>query len=279
MDTVRAARRRRIDAIDLPLHVVGDAMDFAFATEPGPGRPNEDHVIVSAGFAIVLDGVTQPPDLDTGCVHDPVWLVRELGSCLVEALTVEPTAPLDLTLAAAIDRVRGRHGGRCDLTDPNSPSSTVAIVRERGDQVDYLVLCDSSVVFEDGAGITVIHDDRTETLPAYDRHTVARLRNRPEGFWVASTDPAAAAEALTGSVARNRLRRLLLCTDGISRLTEFFRLSWGEVFSLVERSGPRAAVDAVRRYEVACPELLTRPGRARVKRHDDATIAVLHSRA
>ncbi|MEU7575828.1 protein phosphatase 2C domain-containing protein [Micromonospora sp. NPDC049240] len=249
-------------------------MDFAFATEPGPGRPNEDHVIVSGGFAIVLDGVTRPPDLDTGCVHGAVWLVRTLATCLVEALAAEPAATLDLILASAIDRLRGRHAGRCDLTNPNSPSSTVAIVRERGDQVDYLVLCDSSVVFEDGNGITVVQDDRTARLPAYDRHTVARLRNRPGGFWVASTDPSAAAEALTGSVARDNLRRLLLCTDGVSRLVEFFGLDWAEIFVLVERSGPRGVIDAVRRYEETCPGLLTRPGHARGKRHDDATLAV-----
>ncbi|MCG5472064.1 protein phosphatase 2C domain-containing protein [Micromonospora sp. LAH09] len=252
-------------------------MDFAFATEPGPDRPNEDHVIASATFAVVLDGVTQLPDLDTGCVHDPVWLVRELGICLVESLTREPLVPLDLTLAKAILWLRSRHEGRCDLSNPNSPSSTVAIVRERGNQVDYLVLCDSSVVFEDASGVTVIHDNRTDGLPAYDRHTVARLRNRPGGFWVASTDPAAAAEAVTGSVPLDGLRRMLLCTDGVSRLTEFFGFDWTDVFQLVERSGPRAAIDVVREYEMNSSGLLTRPGRGRVKQHDDATLAVLCS--
>ncbi|GGO14701.1 hypothetical protein GCM10011576_25990 [Micromonospora parathelypteridis] len=54
-------------------------MDFAFATAPGSDRPNEDHVVVAADYAIVLDGVTQLPDLDTGCVHGPAWLVRETG--------------------------------------------------------------------------------------------------------------------------------------------------------------------------------------------------------
>ncbi|PWR11668.1 hypothetical protein DKT69_26170 [Micromonospora sicca] len=252
-------------------------MDFAFATEPGSDRPNEDHVVVSAGFAIVLDGVTQPPDLDTGCVHNPAWLVRALASCLVEALSADQAAALNQILATAIDRMRGLHKGSCDLTDPNSPSTTVAMVRERGDQVDYLVLCDSSVVFEDGDGIVAVHDNRTDTLPAYDRHTVAGLRNRPGGFWVASTDPAAAAEAVTGTLSRQGLRRLLLCTDGISRLTEIFPLDWTDVFRLVERGGPRAAIDAVRAYEVDRPELLVRSGRGRVKRHDDATLAVLRS--
>ncbi|MFI2714560.1 protein phosphatase 2C domain-containing protein [Micromonospora sp. NPDC018662] len=251
------------------------AVDFAFATTPGSDRPNEDHVVVSPDWAIVLDGVTQPPGLDTGCVHGPAWLVRELGDCLVGALTAGPVTPLDQVLSAAIERLRGRHGGRCDLSNPYSPSSTVAVVRATGDQVDYLVLCDSSVVFENADGVTVVHDDRTDTLPAYDRHTVARLRNRPGGFWVASTDPAAAAEAVTGRAARSGLRRLMLCTDGVSRLTEFFALSWATVFGIAERSGPRAVIDTVRRHETGRPELLVRPGRGPVKQHDDATLVVL----
>lgn len=250
-------------------------MEFAYATEPGSDRPNEDHVVVGARFAIVLDGVTQLPGLDTGCVHDPVWLVRTLGSCLAEVLAVDPTAALDRILATAIDGLCGLHGGGCDLTNPNSPSATVAMVRERAGRVDYLALCDSSVVFDTGGGLVAVHDDRAATLPAYDRETVARLRNRPGGFWVASTNPAAAAEAVTGSVARDGLRRMLLCTDGVSRLTEFFDLSWADVFRMVERSGPRAAIDAVRAYEAARPELLARPGRKRIKQHDDATLAVL----
>ncbi|PTA45948.1 protein phosphatase 2C domain-containing protein [Micromonospora sp. RP3T] len=250
-------------------------MDFAFATAPGSDRPNEDHVVVSADWAFVLDGVTRPPGLDTGCVHGPAWLVRQLGDCLVGALTAAPAAPLDRVLATAIDRLRCRHEGRCDLSNPHSPSSTVAVVRATDDQVDYLVLCDSSVVFENADGRTVVHDDRTDKLPAYDRDTVARLRNRPGGFWVASTDPAAAAEAVTGRVARSGLRRLLLCTDGVSRLTEFFALDWAEVFGIAERSGPGAVIDTVRRHETGRPELLARPGRGPVKQHDDATLAVL----
>lgn len=250
-------------------------MEFVSATVPGSDRPNEDHVVVSAGYAIVLDGVTQLPGLDTGCVHGPAWLVRQLGDCLTAVLTADPAMPLGPVLATAIERLRDRHARRCDLSNPHSPSCTVAMVRARGEHVDYLVLCDSSVVFEDERGVTVVHDDRTETLPAYDRHSVGRLRNRPGGFWVASTDPAAAAEAVTGSVASSGLRRLLLCTDGVSRLTEFFQLSWGEVFDLAEQSGPYAVIDAVRSYETSRPDLLVRPGRGPVKQHDDATLAVL----
>lgn len=167
-------------------------MDFAFATEPSPGHANEDHVLVSAGFAIVLDGVTRLPDLVDGCHHGPRWLVRMLGAHLCQALSAGGTAGLTDVLASGIEDIKSRHANTCDLTDPNSPSATLAIVRERGEFVDYLVLCDSVVVVEDAAGITAITDDRLDFLPAYDRATVAQLRNTPDGFWVASTAPQAA---------------------------------------------------------------------------------------
>jgi hypothetical protein len=129
------------------------------------------------------------------------------------------------------------------------------------------------VVFENASGIVVVNDDRTDRLPAYDRVTVAAARNRPNGFWVASTAPEAAAEAVTGDVRTDGLRRLLVCSDGVSRLVDFFGRSWADVFELIEGYRPRAAIDLVRAYEVRHPDRLARPGR-RVKQHDDATLAV-----
>jgi hypothetical protein len=249
---------------------------FSFATEPAPGRTNEDHVVVAAGFAIVLDGVTQLPGLDSGCVHGPGWYVRTLGANLATALSDDPAVPLDAALTGAIRDVCAGHAGTCDLTNPNSPSSTVAVVRERDEHLDYLVLCDSAVVFEGDDGLVVVDDDRTERLPSYDRASVAALRNRPGGFWVASTMPEAAAEALTGTVEADRVRRLLLCTDGVSRLVQYFDRTWPEVFALAEAAGPGAVIDAVRAAEIEHPDRITHPVR-NVKKHDDATL-VLRSR-
>lgn len=248
-------------------------MEFAFATEAAPGRANEDHLLVSAGFAIVLDGVTQLPGLNTGCVHGPGWYVRALGASLAAALSHDPAVPLEGALSGAIRDVCARHAHTCDLTNPNSPSSTVALVRERDDHLDYLVLCDSAVVFERDDGLVVVDDDRTGRLPAYDRASVAALRNRPGGFWVASTVPEAAAEALTGTVEAARVRRLLLCTDGVSRLVEYFDRTWPEVFARAEAAGPRAVIDAVRAAETEHPDRISHPVR-NVKKHDDATLVL-----
>jgi hypothetical protein len=249
-------------------------VDFAFATESSPGRLNEDYLLISESFAIVLDGATELPGLDSGCVHGPRWLVRALGGRLAEALSGEPEVDLRQALATALIEVGDRHRGTCDLRNPHSPSATLAIVRQRGESLDYLVLCDSAVVFEDAHGVTWVNDDRVDRLPAYDRQTVGRLRNAAGGFWVASTAPEAAAEAVIGSIGCAGLRRLLLCTDGVSRLVEFFGHDWPQVFEVAEASGPRGVIETLRAAELRHPRGAGRQGRA-FKRHDDATLAVL----
>lgn len=260
-------------------------MDASFATAPAPGRPNEDHVVVSGDFAIVLDGVSTPPGLATGCRHGTRWLVRTLGATLAGRLAARPHAPLAGVLGEAIERVRGSHGAGCDLAHPESPSTTVAMVRERGEVVDYLVLCDSSVGFESTRGCWAVTDDRTARLPAYDRATVASLRNSPAGFWVAAADPAAAQHALTGSVWRAGIHRVAVCSDGAARLVERFGHRWRDLFAIAGRSGPGGVIAAVRAAERAAQPAAERtagragqraagPGSGRAKAFDDATVVI-----
>ena len=245
-------------------------MDVRFATAATPGRRNEDLVIATDEFVIVLDGVTSPPHVPTGCVHDPVWLVRTLGSILATALTCHPQETLTALLANAIADLRSTHSGSCDLSHPESPSSTVAVVRERHDIVDYLVLCDSTVVLtnHDGGVIRIVTDDRTAHLHGLTRAAVAELRNVPGGFWVASTDPAAAAQALTGSLERSLIGTALVCTDGATRLVDRFGRTWPEMLRLVETGSVRDLLHAVRVAELAGGPASSG------KQHDDATMAV-----
>jgi hypothetical protein len=176
---------------------------------------------------------------------------------------------LPAIVAEAIEGLCRRHGPACDLGNPDSPSATIAMLRVSGSDLDYLVLCDSSIVVERGTGFQVITDDRTARLPAYDAASVARLRNAPGGFWVASTDPRAAGEALTGRIPLNDVRRAAVLTDGAARLVERFGHTWAGLFELADRDGPRAVLTAVREAESAAGG-----GRFRGKRFDDATLAL-----
>ncbi|MGH3326767.1 MAG: hypothetical protein ACRDPT_03040 [Streptomycetales bacterium] len=256
-------------------------MQVSFASEPGDrGAPGDDFVAATATAVVVLDGVTVPPGVDTGCRHGTPWYVRCLGTRLLGRLAGAPDEPqadgpqagepLQAVLASAIRDTARMHGDGCDLTHPGTPSATVAILRERGDgRVDYLVLADSVVVLGLRGEVRVVFDERVERAVAeHEVPTVMdgwRLRNRPGGFWLAGTWPEAAYESLTGEVHRSDVQRAAVLTDGASRLVGRFGLAdWPAMLEILEHDGPAGLLPRVRAAE--------RAGRGYLgKRHDDAT--------
>lgn len=242
-----------------------------YATEPTPGRPNEDYVLAGPTWVAVLDGATAPHGIDSGCSHDVRWLVRHLGMALAARLSGSRDA-LDAILVEAIRIVCAEHGDTCDLTNPDSPSSTVAVVREREGELDYLVLADSPIILDTLQGLRPILDDRIAHLPDHTPEGIRSRRNRPDGFWVASTNPEAGFHATHGSVALGDVRRAALLTDGATRFVERFRLGdWQTLLDLLERQGPDELIQRVRKAEEAETES-ERTGK-RGKLQDDATAA------
>ncbi|MFF5053444.1 hypothetical protein ACFY1S_09715 [Micromonospora sp. NPDC000663] len=263
------------------------------ASAPAPGRAvNEDLVFRFGPLVGVLDGATVPEGFDTGCVHGPEWYVRQLAARIGVAEAARPAARLTSNLAAAILAVRADHAGQCDLDHPGTPSSTVCLLRDCGDQVDYLVLCDSPLVLDAGGRVSVVTDDRLETAMAELRRTVAtvpagpvdpvtRFRhavgvqrermNRTHGYWVAAADPDAAFHAVTGSVPRHgpgAVRRAALLSDGASSAVEQFGLTdWTGLLDLLSADGPGALLDRVRAAERDHPDRLRRH-----KATDDASV-------
>lgn len=266
-------------------------MHVVAQTEPRPGSVNEDFLVVDERLVIVLDGCgiadSLAATLDRGCVHGVPWYVESLA----KELTVRAADP-ELTLAAALSgaiaAVTDQHRGGCDLTNPDTPSSTVAMLRERDEALDYLVLADASVIMDGPGGAEVICDrvetgaGRTASPPplgsperaawdAVDAASRAERVNRPGGgLWVAGTDPAAAGHALTGSVPRAGVRRAVVATDGACRLVEFGELTVTQLLDLVQNEGPAALIQRTRAAEEADPDGERYP---RGKRYDDATVA------
>ncbi|XRQ06237.1 protein phosphatase 2C domain-containing protein [Actinomadura welshii] len=237
-------------------------------SEATPGRANEDFVAAGAGWVVVLDGATAPAGVDSGCEHDPAWLVRRLGGRIAALLAMETADPLPDLVAEAIAATGRAHTGTCDLDNPDSPSATVSLLRRCGEAVQWFVLADSPIVMDAGE-VRVVRDDRVDRLPSYTLEGVRKSRNSPGGFWVASTKPEAAYEGLTGEVPVEGLRRAAVLSDGASRLVERFgRMGWDDLLRVLDEEGPCELVRRTREAESSA----TGP---RGKRYDDATAVLV----
>jgi hypothetical protein len=239
----------------------------------------------------VLDGVSSP-DTDTGCVHGIRWYVRQLGAAILHELT--SAASLRDCLARAIERVTASHAATCDLTHTGTPSATVAIVREHESAWDYLVLSDTTIVFDCHSGLRVVSDASIDAVAVAEvrasrahpagtaehakrfRDLIAvqrRLRNTPEGYWLAAAQPEAADHAIVGTIALADVRRATVLTDGAARLVDRFQITdWNGLLDILSSGGPPQLIRELRRVEASDPQGRRWP---RYKPRDDATVVYL----
>jgi len=253
-------------------------MQITYATEPGDDQPNEDFILAGPEFVVVLDGATAPPGIPSGCIHDVRWLVRHLGGRLALQLTLDDTADTMLAehLADAIRWVNAQHAHTCDLDNPASPSSTVALLRSRSEDIDTLVLSDSPILLDLPGGVRRIADERPGQLPSYKPEDVRDQRNQTGGFWVASTEPEAAHQALQLTVPSKHLRRAAVMTDGATRLVERFNLlDWPDLLKILLNTDTEGPTELIRRVRAAEDTIDPAPG-SRGKLHDDATAVLIH---
>jgi len=265
------------------------AMRVEFATEPGhPGKPNEDFVVAGPTTLVLLDGVTSRSD--NGCKHSVAWFASRLGCALFTHGRSRPDRSLAECLHDAIEDTAGAHADSCDLDRPDSPAATVVVTRVVEDRLEYLVLSDSTLLIERDDDLTVITDDRTDVIgagprkvrdayptgsPEYMtahqeyRDALRAARNAPGGYWVAAADPAAAGEALTGSLAADEVRAFAALTDGASRLVDRFGLTdWDRLMTMLRHFGPAELLARVRAAEASDADCGRWP---RGKVCDDAT--------
>ncbi|MGM1059634.1 protein phosphatase 2C domain-containing protein [Saccharothrix sp. Mg75] len=262
-------------------------------SQPGSfANPNEDWAAATNRIAVLLDGLTAPGDLGTGCIHGVPWFVERLGSALVANLA-DDELDMRSALAASIQSTARIHAPTCDLKNPGTPSATVLALREGEEYFDWLVLADSTLLLDCTNEFIAVSDDRVARVnraqheaavssdTGTDEHekNVSKLveaqrliRNTPGGYWVAGTNPKAAAEALTGSTPKALVKRAALLSDGAARLKEFNITDWSGIMATLDASGPRGLISAVREVEDSDPTGRRWP---RYKKSDDATAVYL----
>jgi Protein phosphatase 2C len=252
-------------------------------------QPNEDFAAAVPGAAVLLDGAGYVADVTTGCIHGVAWYTRTLGG-LLAARASETALPLPDLLSRAIEQVCEMHADTCDLRNPDTPGATVIIARQHGDELEYLVLCDSILLLRRRHGepraitdpqlgyVVAKHRPSNDLQAGTPEHDAAwqafakrleEARNQPGGFWVAAADPTAAGHALTGHEPLSAMSAVALLSDGASRLADRFHLAtWSGICDILAEEGPSSLIRQVREAETADRDGARWPRR---KIHDDAT--------
>lgn len=244
-------------------------------TEPARrGVRNEDAALLDGPVAVLADGAGVPARFRAGCEHSVAWYSRALVDALAERLA-DPARGLRDALAAAIGAVREMHAGTCSLVD-GGPSATVVALRARGDLLEHLVLCDSSLLLTDRGGrVRRITDARVDAVVAEERgrgaDAVEARRNAPGGFWVARHEEVVAAEAIVGATPLADVACASLVSDGVTRAVDLLGLcdDAGLAARCRAEGSARELVGRIRREETRRADADRPVAR---KAHDDATI-------
>ncbi|MFI8971239.1 PP2C family serine/threonine-protein phosphatase [Nocardia asteroides] len=250
---------------------------------------DEDRIVVAGDAVVVLDGAT---------AHDPEMpaagrYVDLLADKLRERMCGSPNL-VEVLEDSITDTARS-----LEIVQGVGPSTTVAAAQVNRDNLEVLVLGDSSVIVGFSDNSYVIHtDDRLSRLDlpesreyqyrlsagkGYDdehRSILRRLqaaersrRNQPDGYWIAEANPDAARHAITAEYPRDAVRWVILASDGAFDLIPVVGVEWPAVAAMTE---PELS-DLLHRCYVW--ESQTDPtGRVlpRAKRHDDKTIALVY---
>jgi protein phosphatase 2C-like protein len=282
-----------VTGASIPEQRTGAEEPFVLTAPASPATANEDAVATGPGVAVVVDGAGLPEDLRRGCHHAVSWFARRIADTFRDRLADRAT-PMRQALADTIAEVAAEHRSTCDL-ELGSPSATVAAWRTDADHVEYLTLCDASVlVLGADGGVHEVTDDRIEsaTRPLIDarleakqaaggsvsftdvrdarREAVEATRNTDEGFWCVQDDPRAAYRAVHGRLARKDVHGIVAASDGATRAYRLLATHSVDEFAHDVLDGAVVAVaQEVREAEESHPTTLTADG---LKPHDDLTV-------
>jgi hypothetical protein len=246
------------------------AMQVELASRRSPlTAVNHDFVIATSSVVVVVDGQPVSPSLETGCVHDGQWFVCQLGTELIRLATSKVGTALTESLSQAIVNVNALHPA-CRLSNPGIASAAVAILRERDDTIDYLIVGDTTILIDEPSGLQVVTDKpivkSVRQQGAQEPHDVlaidqmaspvgqGRHRDSMVRAPVVATNPDIAEDALTGTLTRKGLGRAAVLSKGVGRLIDSIGLmGWPGLLDLLDREGPEALINRVRVAEESGP--------------------------
>lgn len=268
------------------------------------GTINDDRIGQHGNLAWVIDGATDV--LATRILpggSDAAWFAEALAAVL-SGLGDTGATPLSDVLSTVTEQVARSFreaASRPPRETHEHPSAAGILVRLRGNRLDFLSLADCQLILA-APGTAPVALGVDPELAAGDRRTVAGMRqfqaetgsqhwrearahmlpmiraargrlNQPGGYGVFSVTPPPAEFIRQGSVDAPAGTRLLLATDGFTRLSDVFgRYRAVELIDEAGRRGLAALLAELRALEEGDAQCLAFP---RTKPKDDASALLI----
>ncbi|MBV9487415.1 MAG: NUDIX domain-containing protein [Frankiaceae bacterium] len=252
------------------------------ASVSSPAHPvNEDLFGVLGCSAWLIDGATpidKSPKLHP--ISDARWLV-ELSDDLLRKYG--PERPLPVALAQVLVAIRDRIAS-ADTPLAYPPSAAIALIRAHNGVIEYLALSDVAVVVVDGDQVWLLDDQvsarREEHVLKIERekgadavresmwHRRRHEMNRRGGYWVFSDEPESAMHVRHGYIEARPGTRVLIASDGFTRLVNVFGTTTWDQLAMLGPSDPEGLVSELRSLEDSDPD---RTRYSRISTRDDAT--------
>lgn len=270
------------------------------ATASKPTKTFNDDLAGDMGRCFwLMDGATQ--------LHQPAhgltasWHVGQLAAGFRRLLAEDPDMDLALLAKKSIAATAQQFFDKSGMTsaDPmmERPFCTLILCRlnDAMDSLEYLLLCDSTLLVQSGDKAQVITDGRQDDVqalretnallvsgqgfdtPAYKAalleayHHVFRHLNKPEGGWYAvAQDENVVDHALRGNIPITSQDNIFLMSDGFTRAVDTLGMypDFSSLTTDIQKTDLSAIIDRIRDVEREDGEGQCYP---RSSRHDDAT--------
>lgn len=218
----------------------------------------EDALYVCDKFAFLLDGATCIADNITECETDAVWFVNEWKKFLIEALKENKDLINILNIGTSIIYKKYMSYPGADKKE-DKPSSSISIIRERENYLEYYTLMDSVILLRMKNGKTIyLIDNRLQNLDDINLNILKSIAKRkgkkineclpeiypyilenrkkmntPFGYGALSLSTDGLNTAIQGKFNLTEIKDIMLFSDGFAESYDLFGI-YKNSFEIIE---------------------------------------------